>query len=181
MASCGSYWGAHLLPLPSLLVLRSLPTFMPPSHPGIGGWIMLQRLSFPLLLKPLIPNTSLSLLHVGMSKNYLNKGEENVYLYTKSDSNSLWEKNQKLNFSRRIPLCLPKVPVYSLHLEVSTPLFPSRLPLFFFNSLHMETPPHSQCRKPYPLSIAVGLILESTCSMQPCHLRVTILFPKCIF
>ena len=40
---------------------------------------MLQRLSFPLLLKPLIPNTSLSLLHVGMSKNYLNKGGKIIH------------------------------------------------------------------------------------------------------
>lgn len=48
-------------------------------------------------------------------------------------------------------------------------------------SLPMETRPHPQCRKPYSLSIAVGLILQPICFMKPGHVRVTIIpFPKCI-
>lgn len=48
-------------------------------------------------------------------------------------------------------------------------------------SLPMETLPHPQCRKPYSLSIAVGLILQPICFMKPGHVRVTIIpFPKYI-
>ena len=47
--------------------------------------------------------------------------------------------------------------------------------------LPMETVHHPQCRKPYSLSIAVGLILQPICFMKSGHVRVTMIpFPKCI-
>ena len=79
---CGSYRGlAHTSCLSRLRWSSGCPPSslrVPPAQTGRSGWIMLQRRCFPLLLKSLIPNTSLSKLRAGMSKSYLNKGEDNV-------------------------------------------------------------------------------------------------------